>query len=127
MERALMAAWQALPGWVQWLAGLAVAAALARLAWHGDQVRQRKRDCLSWLLLYELLTALALAIVGGGVGDYFDLRPLVTAGVTVLLAWFGFTGVQVLFVRALQKRGLLPAEPPVNPTGVNPQKDKSHV
>ncbi len=120
MERLLASIWNSLPVSVQVLAGLAVAAALTRLAWHGEQVRQRKRDCLSWLLLYELLTAIAMAIFGGGVGEYFDLKPMVSAGVTVMLAWFGFTGVQVLFVRALQKRGVLPADPPVNPQGDAP-------
>ncbi len=117
MERLLASIWNGLPASVQWLAALAVAAALTRLAWHGEQVRRHKRDCLSWLLLYELVTAAAMAIVGGGVSEYFDLKPLVAAGVTVILAWFGFTGVQVLFVRALQKRGVLPPDPPVNPPG----------
>lgn len=89
------------------LAGIAVLmvpAGLARLIWHGEQVRAGKRQWLGVVLLLEAATAALCAIVGAGVAEYWVLGPKSAAAVTGLCAWFGPSGLQALAIMWLQKR-----------------------
>lgn len=86
-------------------AGTALAASLAgRAMWHAGEVRAKRRPVLCWDTLWELPTAIGMAIVGEGVGNYFELSDTGTVALIAACSYLGPRGLGAMLDRWLDRR-----------------------
>ena len=78
-----------------------VAAVVARLAYHGQQVRQQSRRIFGVELLFELPIAIGMALVGDALASYLSVSHTASIGVVAALAYLGPRGAQALLDRWL--------------------------
>lgn len=76
-----------------------IAASLGRLVYHGHEVRQGRRPLFGRHLVWEVPTAVAMALVAESVSQYAGLGPQVTTGVVAVLAYLGPRGARELVER----------------------------
>ena len=104
-----------IPDWLR-ATGAALALIVAsvfagRLTYHADQVRRGARTLWSRdLLLLELPTIGAMALVTWALVDYLALSPAQAAGAGVVLGWLGPRGLEVAVVRFWRPRGVIPSK-----------------
>lgn len=79
------------------------AATLGRLVYHGHEVRAGRRPLFGWHLVWEVPTAVIMALVAEAVASYAGLSPQVTTGVVAVLAYLGPRGARDVIERALVK------------------------
>jgi hypothetical protein len=80
------------------------AAALGRLVYHGNEVRAGRRPVFGWHLVWEVPTAVSMALVAESLASYAGLSPQVTTGVVAVLAYLGPRGARELLERVLSKK-----------------------
>lgn len=77
------------------------AAALGRLVYHGSEVRAGRRPLFGWHLVWEVPTAVVMALVAESVASYLGLSPQVTTGVVAVLAYLGPRGARDVVERVI--------------------------
>lgn len=80
-----------------------LAAGLGRLVYHGGEVRAGRRPLFGWHLIWEVPTAVAMALVAESVSIYAGLSPQVTTGVVAVLAYLGPRGARDIVDRLLSR------------------------
>lgn len=81
-----------------------LAAIIGRAMYHAGEVRAKRRPVASWDLLWEILLAIGMAIVGDAVGSYFDLAREVTVGLIGVLSYLGPRGAGALLERWAKRK-----------------------
>ena len=81
-----------------------IAASLGRLVYHGHEVRQGRRALFGRHLVWEVPTAVAMALVAESVSQYAGLGPQVTTGVVAVLAYLGPRGAREMIERVVAPR-----------------------
>lgn len=76
-----------------------LAAGLARLVYHGHEVKAGRRPLFGWHLVWEVPTAVTMALVAEAIASYFGLSPQVTTGVVAVLAYLGPRGAREMLER----------------------------
>ncbi len=76
-----------------------LAAGLARLVYHGGEVSAGRRPLFGWHLVWEIPTAVTMALVAESIASYFGLSQQVTTGVVAVLAYLGPRGARELLER----------------------------
>ena len=89
-----------------WGGGLTtlVAAAVGRLAWHGQEVKAGRRSQFGWHLLWELPVAVGMAFVAEGLSAYLGLTSPVTTSIAAVLAYLGPKGAVAVIERMVERR-----------------------
>lgn len=80
-----------------------IAAILGRLVYHGHEVRHGRRPLFGKHLVWEVPTAVAMALVAEAAAQYAGLGPQVTTGVVAVLAYLGPRGARDVLERAFTK------------------------
>lgn len=81
-------------------AGTALIAAIAgRASYHAGEVRAKRRPILSWDLIWEIPTAVGMAIAGDALGTYLEFSREVTVGVIAVLSYLGPRGTGAILER----------------------------
>lgn len=113
-ERTLLAD---LPPVLTAVLGFLPVSVLLRLLWHRRLVRLGHRHFWSTDLLWELPTAVACAVIGGGVTEYYDLTGVAAHAVVGAVAWMGPRGLEIALSSWLPQawRHLHPPVPPSGP------------
>jgi predicted benzoate:H+ symporter BenE len=78
-----------------------IAAALGRLVYHGNEVRAGRRAVIGWHLVWEVPTAVVMALVAESLASYAGLSPQVTTGVVAVLAYLGPRGAREVVERVI--------------------------
>lgn len=78
-----------------------IAAGLGRLVYHGHEVRQGRRPLFGRHLVWEVPTAVAMALVAESVSQYAGFGPQVTTGVVAVLAYLGPRGAREMIERVV--------------------------
>lgn len=81
-----------------------VAAGLGRLVYHGHEVRAGRRSLFGWHFVWEVPTAVVMAIVAESVSGYLGLSPQTTTGVVAVLSYLGPRGAQAMGERLFLAR-----------------------
>src|SRR5690606_14486193 len=76
-----------------------LAAVLGRTMYHAGEVRAKRRPIASWDLLWELLVAVGMAVIGDAVGSYMEFSREVTVGLIGILSYLGPRGAGALLER----------------------------
>lgn len=76
-----------------------IAATLGRLVYHGHEVRAGRRPLFGRHLVWEVPTAVVMALVAEALSDYVGLGQEVTTGVVAVLAYLGPRGARELIER----------------------------
>jgi predicted benzoate:H+ symporter BenE len=100
-ETGLVATLQALFGGA---ATTLIAAGLARLVYHGNEVRAGRRAVFGWHLVWEVPTAVVMALVAESLATYMGLSPQVTTGVVAVLAYLGPRGAREIVERLVASK-----------------------
>lgn len=79
-------------------------AGLARLVYHGSEVRAGRRPLIGWHLLWEVPTAVVMALVAESLAAWMQLSPQVTTGVVAVLAYLGPRGARDVIDSALRPK-----------------------
>ncbi|MDR7125492.1 phage holin family protein [Pseudotabrizicola sp. 4114] len=79
------------------------AATLGRLVYHGGEVRAGRRPLFGWHLIWEVPTAVVMALVAESLATYMGLSPQVTTGVVAVLAYLGPRGARDVVDRVVFK------------------------
>lgn len=82
----------------------ALAAALGRLMYHTQEVRQKRRKFFGWELLWEFPCALMMAFVGEAAASYFGLGQTERVGIIAALSYTGPKIIDVGVTIWLEKR-----------------------
>ena len=87
-----------------WSAAFTVLLAyLGRIMWHVRQVQKNTRRFLSWHLLWELLTALAIGFVADGIAEYCNIHGRAATALIIVVSYLGPAGVQGLVQHAIDR------------------------
>lgn len=81
-----------------------IAASLGRLVYHGHEVRQGRRPLFGRHLVWEVPTAVAMALVAESISQYAGLGPQVTTGVVAVLAYLGPRGAREVVERLISPK-----------------------
>ena len=81
-----------------------IAASLGRLVYHGHEVRQGRRPLFGWHLIWEVPTAVVMALVAEAAAQYLGLSQQVTTGVVAVLAYLGPRGAREMIERTFAPR-----------------------
>lgn len=98
----------AAPEWIKVLGGLGsvfATSAIGRLMWHARLVQKGERAFLSIDLLWELPTAIGMAVIGKGLADWLDLNEWQTLGLVATLSYLGPRGLDSALAVWLTRRG----------------------
>lgn len=94
-------------GWMQAFFGAGattiIAAGLGRLVYHSGEVRAGRRPAIGLHLIWEVPTAVVMALVAESLAAYLNLPPQVTTGVVAVLAYLGPRGARDVIERATGK------------------------
>ncbi|SEO27647.1 LydA holin phage, holin superfamily III [Gemmobacter aquatilis] len=71
-----------------------LAAVLGRLVYHSGEARAGRRPWIGWHLIWEVPTAVAMALVAESLAQYLGLSPQVTTGVVAVLSYLGPRGAR---------------------------------
>lgn len=82
-----------------------LAAGLGRLVYHGNEVRAGRRPLLGRHLVWEVPTAVTMALVAEALASHLGLSPQVTTGVVAVLSYLGPRGAWALAERWLVRKG----------------------
>lgn len=66
-----------------------IAAATGRVMHHADEVRAGRRRAFGWFLVWEVPTAVGMALMGDAVSEWLDLSRSMSVGVIAVLAYLG--------------------------------------
>ena len=80
-----------------------LAATLGRLVYHGSEVRAGRRPLFGWHLVWEVPTAVVMALVAESLASYAGLSSQVTTGVVAVLAYLGPRGARDIVDRVVLK------------------------
>mgnify|MGYP000585409631 CR=1 FL=1 len=81
-----------------------IAAALGRLVYHGHEVRAGRRPLFGRHLVWEVPTAVVMALVAESLSQYVGLGQQVTTGVVAVLAYLGPRGARELIERLVASK-----------------------
>lgn len=81
-----------------------IAASLGRLVYHGNEVRQGRRALFGRHLVWEVPTAVVMALVAESLSQYVGLGQQVTTGVVAVLAYLGPRGAREVVERLVASR-----------------------
>lgn len=94
-------------GAIQALCGAAgttlLAAFLARLVYHGGEVKLGRRPLFGWHLLWELPIAVTMAFVAEALSSYLGLSAETTTGVVAVLSYLGPRGARDVIEKVATK------------------------
>lgn len=79
-------------------------ALLGRLMWHLQEVRKLRRRFLGIELLWELPTAVGMALIGEGLASWLGFGQPAYTAVIASLAYLGPRGAEVLFMRWFSRK-----------------------
>jgi hypothetical protein len=89
------------PAWLEkMLSGLwafLLSAAIGRLMWHTKLVQMGHRKFFSVHLLWEIPTAIGMAMIGRGAGEYFQLTENSSVALVAVLSYLGPRGIEAMF------------------------------
>ena len=80
-----------------------LAAALARLVYHGGEVKAGRRPLFGWHLIWEVPIAVTMAFVAEALSSYFGLSAEVTTGVVAVLSYLGPRGARDVLEKVVIK------------------------
>lgn len=95
-ERLPPTTWEQLVGFLSVLAIWLIPAGFGRAAWYTDQLRKGRVKMSLTMIVAEACTAVLMAIIAGGIGDYFQFQPLWTMAFIGLVSWLGPNGTYAL-------------------------------
>jgi hypothetical protein len=83
------------------------AATIGRLTWHVSQVQSGNRAFFSWHLVWELMLAVGMGLLGRGVADYAGLAPDGYQALALIsaLAYLGPRGTEAVLCTYFAKSG----------------------
>lgn len=81
-----------------------IAASLGRLVYHGHEVRHGRRPLFGRHLVWEVPTAVVMALVAESLSQYVGLGQQVTTGVVAVLAYLGPRGAREVVERLLKPK-----------------------
>jgi CDP-diglyceride synthetase len=73
-----------------------LAAIIGRAMYHASEVRAKRRPIASWDLLWEVLLAIGMAVLGDAIGSYLGLAREATVGLIGVLSYLGPRGAGAL-------------------------------
>lgn len=79
---------------------------LGRLMWHVQEVRKLRRRFFGLELLWELPTAVGMALIGEGVAAWLGFGQPVSTAIIASLAYLGPRGAEVLFMRWFSRKSV---------------------
>lgn len=79
-------------------------AGLARMMYHGGEVRAGRRPLIGWHLFWEVPTAVTMALVAESLAAWLKLSPQVTTGVVAVLSYLGPRGAREVIETAIKRR-----------------------
>lgn len=86
-------------------AGTALMAALAgRAMWHAGEVRAKRRPVISMDTLWELPTAIGMALMGEGAGNYLELSNTSTVALIAVFSYLGPRGAGAVIERWISRK-----------------------
>lgn len=86
-------------------AGTALMAAIAgRAMWHASEVRAKRRPVFSKDTLWELPTAIGMALMGEGAGNYLELSNTATVALIAVLSYLGPRGMGAMLERWITRK-----------------------
>ncbi|WP_283178645.1 phage holin family protein [Gemmobacter sp. 24YEA27] len=92
----------------QFIGGAATALLAAfsgRAMYHAGEVRARRRPILSYDLIWEIPTAVGMAIAGDAPGAHMGLSREVTVGLIAVLSYLGPRGAGAMVERWASRKG----------------------
>lgn len=95
------------PEWLRMLGGLGsvfASSAIGRLMWHARMVQKGERYFWSIDLLWELPTAVGMAVIGKGVADWLLLGEWQTLGLIATLSYLGPRGMEAALAAWLMRK-----------------------
>lgn len=102
------------PAWltkmVSGLWAFMLSAAVGRLMWHTKLVQMGHRKFFSVHLLWEIPTAIGMALIGRGAGEYLQLTENATLAIVAVLSYLGPRGIEALFRQWLNRGAPLPQD-----------------
>lgn len=81
-----------------------IAAFTGRAMYHAGEVRAKRRPIWSRDLIWELPTAIGMALIGNAVSEYMGLSDEVGVGVIAVLSYLGPRGAGAMLERWIAKR-----------------------
>lgn len=105
---------EAITYWFGGGASSLIVAICARLMFHGNEARNLRRKFWGWELVYEIPSAIALAMLGEAVASYLGIDEAVRPAVVGTLAFLGPRGIEVIMLKFLESR--FPKPPTGGPT-----------
>ena len=95
---------EAISYWFGGGASSLIVSVCARLMFHGNEARKMRRRFWGWELVYELPSAVALAMFGEAVASYLGVDSSIRPAVVGTLAFLGPRGIEVAFQRFIESR-----------------------
>lgn len=103
-----------LPEWLSkllnGLGAFVISASAGRLMWHTRLVQLGKRNFFSLHLAWEIPTAISMALIGRGLGEYLGLSENASLALVATLSYLGPRGIETVFTIWLNRTN--PPSPP---------------